>query len=90
MAQYFSTVLKPRIQKAIYSKDWVAGKPVSREGISHMFKYIRLESYEDALNNLKMEPTPQQKLAFDGDKDLRDTTSCPTYWTWRAGEANRS
>lgn len=38
--------------KAIYSKDWKDGKPVSREGVSQCFKYIRLEQYEDTLNNL--------------------------------------
>ena len=37
-----------------------------------MFKYIRLESYEDALNNLELKQTPQQAFAFDGDKDLRE------------------
>lgn len=52
MGEHFYTVLKPRIQKVIYSKDWKDGKPVSREGISHCFKTLRLESYEDALNNL--------------------------------------
>jgi adenine-specific DNA-methyltransferase len=52
MGEYFDTVLVPRIKKVVYSKDWKDGKPVSREGISHMFKYIRLESYEDTLNNL--------------------------------------
>lgn len=49
---YFDTVLKPRIKKVVFSKEWKDGKPVSREGISHCFKYLRLESYEDALNNL--------------------------------------
>ena len=49
---HVDTVMVPRIKKVIYSKDWKDGKPVSREGISHMFKYIRLESYEDALHNL--------------------------------------
>jgi adenine-specific DNA-methyltransferase len=52
MGEYFDTVLKPRIQKVIYSKDWKNGRPVSRKGSSHMFKYMRLESYEDTLNNL--------------------------------------
>ncbi|WP_015864214.1 site-specific DNA-methyltransferase [Geobacillus sp. E263] len=65
MGEYFDTVLKPRIQKVIYSKDWKDGKPVSREGISHMFKYIRLESYEDTLNNLEIKRTEQQQLALD-------------------------
>ena len=44
MGEYFDTVLKPRIQKVIYSKDWKDGKPVDREGSSHIFKYIKLES----------------------------------------------
>ena len=52
MGRCFHIVTKPRIQKIIYSKDWKDGKPVSREGISHAFKYIYLESYEDTLNNL--------------------------------------
>jgi adenine-specific DNA-methyltransferase len=62
MGDYFDTVLKPRIQKVVYSKDWKDGKPVSREGISHMFKYIRLESYEDALANIELQRTNPQQL----------------------------
>ena len=53
MGEYFDTVTKPRIEKVIYSKDWKDGKPISREGSSHIFKYIRLESYEDTLNNVE-------------------------------------
>lgn len=56
MGEYFESVTKPRIQKVIYSKDWKDGKPVSREGSSHCFKYIRLEQYEDTLNNLYRTP----------------------------------
>lgn len=59
MGEYFNTVTKPRIEKIIYSMDtkdgikgWKDGKPVSRRGSSHALKYIRLEGYEDALNNL--------------------------------------
>ncbi len=51
--KYFDSVTKPRIEKVIYSEDWKDGKPVSRQGSSHCFKYIRLESYEDCLDNLK-------------------------------------
>ena len=61
MGDYFDTVLKPRIQKVIYSKDWKNGKPVSREVSSHMFKYICLESYEDTLNNLELKRTDKQE-----------------------------
>ena len=52
MGKYFNTVTKPRIQKVIYSKEWKDGKPVNRDGVSQIFKYMSLESYEDALNNL--------------------------------------
>lgn len=64
MGSHFEQVLKPRILKAIYSKDWKGGKPVSREGSSHFLKYLRLESYEDALNNLRLRerPAAQQRL----------------------------
>jgi len=56
MGDYFDTVLKPRIEKVIYSKDWKDGKPISREGSSHMFKYMTLESYDDTLANLQLKP----------------------------------
>jgi len=66
MGEYFDTILKPRIQKVIYSKDWKDGKPVSREGSSHLFKYIRLESYEDALDNITFQALDEQAtLQFD-------------------------
>jgi adenine-specific DNA-methyltransferase len=62
MGEYFDTVLKPRIQKVVFSKDWKDGKPISPEsGISHCFKYLRLESYEDCLNNLELVRTSEQE-----------------------------
>ncbi len=55
MGEHFDTVLKPRIEKVVYSTDWKAGKPQNAgKGISHCFKYLTLESYEDTLNNLEM------------------------------------
>lgn len=55
MGGYFNSVTKPRIQKVIYSENWKDGKPLDKKGISQMFKYIKLESYEDALNNLELD-----------------------------------
>jgi adenine-specific DNA-methyltransferase len=52
MGEYFDTVTKPRIEKVMYSENWKDGKPVSRKGSSHAFKYLCLESYEDTLNNI--------------------------------------
>ena len=51
---YFDEKTKRRIQNVTYSSDWRDGKPVSRQGISQCFKYIRLEQYEDTLNNLEI------------------------------------
>jgi adenine-specific DNA-methyltransferase len=65
VGEYFDTVLKPRVLKAAYSRDWKIGKPVSREGISHCIKVIRLESYEDALNNLETRRTATQQTLLD-------------------------
>jgi adenine-specific DNA-methyltransferase len=59
MGDHFDNVLIPRVKKAIYSVDWKDGKPVSRKGISHAFKYLRLESYEDCLNNLALNSVGQ-------------------------------
>ncbi|MEI6313721.1 MAG: DNA methyltransferase [Syntrophus sp. (in: bacteria)] len=74
MGDYFDTVLKPRIQKVVYAKDWKDGKPVSRHtGVSHMFKYLRLESYEDALANLQLQRTPAQQSLLDQSDSFRES-----------------
>lgn len=69
MAEYFKTSTKPRMEKVIYSEDWKDGKPVSRKGISQCFKYIRLEQYEDTLNNLQPK---NQRLDFDNENGKGD------------------
>lgn len=59
--EYFDTVTKPRIQKIVFSPTWKSGVPLEKEkGISHCFKVLRLESYEDTLNNLKVEKNQAQ------------------------------
>jgi adenine-specific DNA-methyltransferase len=72
MGEHFDTVLVPRIKKVVYSKDWKEGKPVSREGISHMFKILRLESYEDTLNNLELRRTEAQQSLLEQHPDFRE------------------
>ena len=72
MGDYFDAVTKPRILKVIYSKDWKDGKPVSRAGSSHLLKYIRLESYEDALNNLDMRRSELQAQLLAEEPSLRE------------------
>ena len=56
--EYFDTVLKPRVQKVIFAKDWKDGKPQADNGafggVSQIVKVLKLESYEDTLNNLEL------------------------------------
>ena len=61
-ADFFYSVLKPRILKASYSSEWKDGAPLKRSsGLSQLVKYIRLESYEDTLNNLAFLRTESQQ-----------------------------
>lgn len=71
MGEYFDIITKPRIQKAVYSTDWKNGKPQSRNtGVSHIMKYLRLESYEDALSNIKLSEENHQMLTLFGEEYL--------------------
>lgn len=71
MADYFETVTKPRIQKVIYSAGWKDGKPLRNSepliedgyksnGVSHIFQYLKLEQYEDTLNNIEFDAAREQ------------------------------
>ena len=59
--KYFDTVLLPRMRKAAYAAEWNNARPSRRDGgVSFAWKYVRLESYEDALNNLIPRRTARQ------------------------------
>jgi adenine-specific DNA-methyltransferase len=60
MGQYFDTLTKPRVIKALYASHWKGGTPRSQDGVSGIVKVIRLETYEDALNNLKLTRSKSQ------------------------------
>jgi adenine-specific DNA-methyltransferase len=62
VGNYFDDVLKPRIQRVAFSANWKDGVPQDRDGMSHIFKYQRLESYEDALNNIRVHPPEGAQL----------------------------
>ncbi|MCC7314056.1 MAG: site-specific DNA-methyltransferase [Planctomycetes bacterium] len=73
---HFDDVMKPRICKAVYSSTWKGGKPLDRLGkTSHCIKYIRLESYEDSLNNLCLRRTDKQSLLIEEDAGMREQYS---------------
>ncbi len=64
--EYFETVTKPRMQKVVYSADWKDGKATAPQtGISHAFKVLKIESYEDTLNNLQLRRTEAQQSLLD-------------------------
>ena len=69
MGPHFDTIILPRLKKVMFSRRWSGGKPINPHGRSAIIKYIRLESYEDALNNLALRPRPQsqQKLLQEHD-----------------------
>lgn len=64
--EYFDSVTKPRVQKVVYSADWREGKATAPQtGISHAFKVIKIESYEDTLNNLHLTRNQAQKSLLE-------------------------
>ncbi len=71
MGDYFDTVLLPRIKKVTFTPEWKDGKPrrtatpEEAERSPRIIKVIRLESYEDALNNLEMRRTDIQQSLLD-------------------------
>ena len=71
MGDYFDTVLVRRIKKVSFAPEWRDGKPkrlASPEEAEHsprIVKVVRLESYEDTLNNLENRRTDTQQLLLD-------------------------
>ena len=77
MGDYFDTVLLPRIKKVTFAPEWKDGKPKrmatpeEAERSPRVVKVVRLESYEDALNNITFdEESGQQALDLFGDEYL--------------------
>lgn len=69
MGNYFESVTKPRIMKNIFSSNWKDGKPeditADESGVSQIFQYIKLEQYEDSLNNIEIQTTAPQLSFLD-------------------------
>ncbi|MDA0525671.1 site-specific DNA-methyltransferase [Methanococcoides alaskense] len=67
MEPSFSSVLKPRILRFVYSHNWKDSKPQDNNGSKkQIIKYQTLEQYEDSLNNIDFkEPTTLAKESKD-------------------------
>jgi adenine-specific DNA-methyltransferase len=64
--KYFDSVTKPRVQKVIFSDKWKEGKPQEGgKGISQIFQYLKLEQYEDTLNNIEFTRDAEQLTIVD-------------------------
>ena len=81
MGAYFDTALLPRLKKVTYSPDWKDSKPKrfakteEAERSPRILKVVRLESYEDALNNL----TPKRTLAQQDALDLPEANGSDSF-----------
>ena len=73
MGEYFNTVTKPRMLKAVYADKWKNGKPQNRtSGVSQIIKCMQLESYEDALSNIERSGSSEQvSLLLNEDARIR-------------------
>lgn len=80
---YFDIVLLPRIKKVVFTPKWSDGRPkrLARpeavERSPRIVKVVRLESYEDTLNNLVVRRPEQVQRLLDentdgGPKDARE------------------
>ena len=66
MGEYFDSVLLTRIKKVVYAPKWREGKPhrlttpEEAEQSPRIIKYLRLESYEDALDSIEFDLVASQ------------------------------
>jgi len=64
MADYFETIILPRIKKVAYSFNWREGIPQDLDGLGVFFKYQILEQYEDALDNIELKENKSAQNLF--------------------------
>jgi adenine-specific DNA-methyltransferase len=76
--EHFETVIVPRIKKVVFTPEWSDGKPVrpsnqeEADRSPRIIKILRLESYEDALNNLDLIRSELQQSLLDANHDVRE------------------
>ena len=71
IGEHFDTVLLPRLKKVTFTPEWKDGMPKrlatpeEAERSPRIMKVVRLESYEDTLNNLDTRRSQQQQSLLD-------------------------
>ncbi|MGI6726366.1 MAG: DNA methyltransferase [Christensenellales bacterium] len=67
MGKHFYTAMMPRVKKSAYAvqpTNWMNGKPTIRDdGVSQVIKTLVLESYEDALSNIRLDTDKGEQLS---------------------------
>ena len=72
MGDYFDRVLLRRLKKIVFAPDWKDGKPANQPSAAavargpRVLKYHRLESYEDALDNVEFAEVDKADLKLFG------------------------
>lgn len=73
MGEHCESLILPRISKSVYSESWKDGEPTTRHtGVSHCCKYLRLESYEDTLNNLELTRSQDRLVMIATNSSLKE------------------
>lgn len=78
MGSYFDTVLVPRLKKIVFSPEWRDAKPKrmatpqEAQRSPRIMKVIRLESYEDTLNNLEFKDNEARLQLLEQNDGLRE------------------
>jgi len=78
MGDHFDRVLVPRIKKVTFTPEWKDGKPKrmatpeEAERSPRIIKILRLESYEDTLNNLELKRSQVQQDLLDQQPGFRE------------------
>ena len=69
-----SNLVIDRIKKDVFTASWKSGRPLELTGgVSHCMKYIRLESYEDVLSNLRLSRSEGQEASLlAGTQEFRE------------------
>lgn len=69
---HVESVLRPRMVKCLHAGQWKDGAPVTRGGLTGLIKCVRLESYEDTLDNLRLERTETQEQLLQTHHEMAD------------------
>jgi adenine-specific DNA-methyltransferase len=69
MANYFDTVIIPRVKRVAYSFSWKNGQPLKVDGAGGFLKYHYLEQYEDSLHNIDLVNEEKGKKALEAFRD---------------------